>query len=343
VIAEAIPAAPAIPVLEITGALLLLAFAWVVLWGMKYGYDYSFGALLRKLADVLDVKVWKISIGGGFAFRAVDDFVQARIADGIDEVELAMAKTFHGLELLVRMIGDTAVGFAGDVQSALDGLVHGEIPKAVAGATRPLAVDLGKIRTWLRAETARLESTLTRKAHALELELDRDFGRAWRGIDAINSKTLPRLYHEILGDIAAVRGYTLRHLRLLRARVRALELELATGALAAIAITALTRVWPYWKCTNVRRAMRGICRAPTGLIDLLFGLGVETIVVSQLCDFIAAVSSAARFVEPELLAFVAVEDVLIGCHGATKPLRWRGHTAALPPRQALASLPSTGS
>ncbi len=54
-----------------------------------------------------------------------------------------------------------------------------------------------------------------------------------------------------------------------------------------------------------------------GLLALLLGDAIEALVVADLCEFIWLLSNVARRAQPLLLAFVSVENALIGCHGVT--------------------------
>ncbi len=298
---------------------------FLFLYGASKGYDYSFGALLRKMGDVFRAKIPLIGVGvpgGGkvaSAFDKVDDIVRDALAAGLVATETALAKWWHAQEALVRYTYDALAYFAGETHNAIDSLVHGTIPQAVGAATKPVTVGLGKLGVKLTALERTFERRLTLRAQALEAEIDRDFGKAWRGIDHLRGSLSGTIAHGLGIAEAQIHVLNRRFANLVRGRVHRLEMLLAGGVLTAVAIAALTRVFPYWKCTNVRRLMRGTCRANPAWLELLFGAGIEALIVADLCDFIAGVSVAAKAAEPALLAFVEVEDVLIGCHGASKP------------------------
>ena len=145
----AAPAAPAAPAAGITAGLILLAFAWVVLYGSMRGYDYSFGALVRKLADMVD-DIWLVGGKLADALRAMDYFVMARMADGLDELEEQMSRLWYGLTWIVRETGHALEAFGADVQAAIEGIVGGDIPAQVGAATRPLSDAIGAFRKGLR-------------------------------------------------------------------------------------------------------------------------------------------------------------------------------------------------
>ncbi len=126
----------------------------------------------------------------------------------------------------------------------------------------------------------------------------------------------------------AIRRWLRRHERLLGA-----------NALTAAVAFALARFGATWiRCGNWNKVGKSVCALPAHLIEELFSGAIEAFVVSDLCDFIAAVSAAAHAFQPILLDFVDVEDALIGCHGATKPPALPLREAAPPQRQAYAAL-----
>lgn len=261
-------AAPAIPAAAITGGLILLAFAWVSLYGLKYGYDYSFGALLRKLADETRGIRW---VGGKIAatFAAMDSWIMARIADGIDSVEAAVARLWDGLAWLVRETGDALVAFGQDVQDAIRGIVLGEIPTQIGANTKPIT---DRLSGEIASTDARLRAERLARSRGID-ELNRDLTREQlareRGIDRLNDRlrelVMPRI-RALDQALTDVWGFTRRNLR---TRIGNLERAAAAGAIGAVAIAALTRVFPWWQCSNVRRLGKRACGMDPSLLDAL--------------------------------------------------------------------------
>jgi hypothetical protein len=298
--------------------------------GTKLLYDYTLGALLNALAHVLKIDAWRIHIDVGGPLRKLDQTLEAAIGDWILANERALGKWWHANEVLAKWTYDGMVDFGAAVHDTIAGLVYGEIPAQVRAGTIPIR---SKVGTAERTGRARADAEAHARSRGIAAEHDYVTGRekvTWRGIDdvrtTIRTNVIPRVRANERA-IARERSYT--HSKLNR-RIGLLERVLGVGALSAVAIGALTRVFPYWQCTNVRKLMRGTCRANPAWLSLLFGAGVEALVVADLCDFIAAVSAAAREAAPALLAFVEVEDVLIGCHGASKPARLAVPAEVLP-------------
>ncbi len=315
IIAEALPATP---VITITGALLLEILIWATLFTLIIFYDHTFGAFIRKLADMVE-DIWIVGGPLGDALDASDRFVMRQMAAALNGLETAVAATWGSLAWLVRETADALVDFASDVYYAIEGLVEGVIPTQVEQRTRPLAQGLAA-RTRIEDRRAREEALArTRGIDAVNRDLTVEARARERGIDRIESLLTTLVIPRIRGleqGLADVIGFTRRNLAI---RTRRLEQLLAAGAIGAVAIAALTRVFPYWQCTNVRRLMRGTCRANPAWLGLLFGAGIEALVVTQLCDFINALSVAAKQAQPLLLEFVDAENVLIGCYGMTRP------------------------
>lgn len=322
--------APAVSIAAITGALLLLCAVLLVLYGLLYGYDYTLGALLSMLADVLDFKVWRVRINLAGQVEALNDTIRDAIGKGIDTVEKEVGRTFEALEWVIREAGDAIVAFGEDMHDAIAGIVYGEIPRAVGAATQPIAVGLGDFRRSIRrlvdqelARFARGIDGLTRDLTAEALARQR--GIDWLG-DRLGSVVMPRI-RGLEQKVADVYGYTRG---ILRARVGRLEKLLAAGALGAVAIAAMTRVFPYWQCTNVRRANRMLCRLPVGLLDDIAGLGFAALVLTDVCKIGAAVRQVANLAQQPLLELVAVVDAATECTSFPKPPDLPLAAAALP-------------
>lgn len=266
--APAAPLAPALPALGTAFALLILG---LVIWAMRGVYMQTFGALLEELADVLS----KAPLVGSRLAKGVDainDRVQAAMAQAQAWANQGAALAWHGFTTAVEYTADTIADLANATFHALTNIGTATIPNAVGAGTRPLRDLIAGIRTDLRTLARNLERRLERRATAIEADLDFRFGLARRGIDAVRGSLSARIARGIdvlRGEIAALRRYA--H-RTLSRRLTRLEKALAAGALGGVAIAAITRVFPYWQCSNVRRFNRGVCRADGALLDNLLAL-----------------------------------------------------------------------
>jgi len=330
-------AAPAVPAAAITGALVLVLVVWVALYGLKYGYDYSLGALLRELADSTRGIRW---VGGRIAdaIERIDDFVKARIADGISSVEATAALLWDGLTFIVRETGDAIVEFAADIHDTIHALVGAEIPNQVRAGTAPIDTRLDAINRRTNAQARAEAQARARGIDAVNRDLTREALARERGIDYIagrlNTLVMPRI-RSLEQTVADVVGYTRRNLNI---RLRTLEKLLAAGALGAIAIAAVTRVFPYWQCSNVRGFNRALCRMPVGLLSTLLSGGLAALVLSDVCTIGRLTRQVAELAQPLMLNVVAVVDAATNCTSFPTPAALPLAATQLPASEALASL-----
>lgn len=244
---------------------------WLAVTITQKGYDATLGFFLRMLANALrDVRF----IGGYLArpLEQADHFIMDKLGRARADVESMMTKWWHGMEWLVRETYDAIVAFGEDIHGAIDGIVHGTIPSLIHGATHGARVTIIRQTRVVYQKIGQVERAATARAHGLEQEIEQTFGRALRGIDYIQRVALPRLWHGVHAldaEAASLGQYTRRGLG---TRVGNLEKWLGVTLVGGAAIAALTRVFPWWQCSNVRRFMRGVCRSPFGSLDWLFAL-----------------------------------------------------------------------
>lgn len=336
-VSEIAPVIPEIPWALIgIGAIAL----YLVAFGLKHTWDYTLGAVLKALADHLNIDAWRIHIHLGSVFQALNDTVEKRLEGALLATETIVGKWWHVQAEIATLTYDALAYLAHSTVSAFDSLVHGTIPKVAEGAVAPVRGDLGALRRALTARARALERELVHRATALEAQIEHDFGIAHRGIDYVRGTAIPRvlrLEHALEGDIAALRGYS--H-RVLGRRLSRLERLLGFGVIGGIAVAALTRVFPYWQCSNVKRGMRGLCRMDRALLDLLLGAGLEAAVLVNICQSVRLFTDIARTFEPELRALVAVSGAALQCASGDAAGPLGGRLSELPPpTSSLPGLP----
>lgn len=271
-ILAAAPAAPEVPLVGWTVLGLAVLCVYVVMFGLSKGYAYSLGALLGKLADILDFKVWRFHVNLAEGIRRTDHAIQDALAAGLQGSETVVGKWWHVQAQLYRWNMDALAWFANSTVGAFDALVHGTIPDTVTTIVAPVSGGLGRLRRAVRAEVRRLEVEAVRRAHALDAEFGRDFGLAWRGIDALREDLRHRIAQALRGVESDVGALEHKVNGVIPRRLTRLEKLLGASVIGGAAIAALTRVFPYWQCSNVRRFMRGVCRSPLGSLDWLLAL-----------------------------------------------------------------------
>jgi len=273
-LAEVAPAAPAIDL-----AIGLWALAAVMLGiGLQRTWDYHIGAVLHLLASALDVRVWRINLNLGGPFEAANDRLQELLGQWVLAHEKALGLWWHANKQVVSYLGDSIVGFGEAVHGTIENLVYGTIPATVTAHTKPLRGEIYDVGGAARARDNAEARARSRGIDATHRDLTAEKLARERGIDNVGAKA--KAYTDarvgrVQGQLAAERRYS--H-RILNRRLTWLEKALGVGALSGIAIAALTRVFPYWQCTNVRRFNRGVCRSPIGSLDWLFGLAAVAVV-----------------------------------------------------------------
>jgi hypothetical protein len=270
----AAPVAPAAPLAGITAALILVSFALVALYGLQYGYQYTLGAFVRRLADMVE-DIWLVGGRLADALDRMDAWVMQQIGNGIASLDAASARLWAGLTWVVREWADaTAAAFA-DVEAAIRGLVVGEIPQQVERRTTVIREKAASDRAWTRTRLEEEARARSRGIDRLTRDLAAERLARERGIDRLAGRleglVLPRI-RAVEAGLSDVAGYTRRTLA---RRLSRLEQLVLGGALAAAATAALTARFPWWQCTNVRAFNRFLCRYPardlSGLLALLAG------------------------------------------------------------------------
>jgi len=90
------------------------------------------------------------------------------------------------------------------------------------------------------------------------------------------------------------------------------------GASAMVA-AALARLGGSWiRCDNTRAVGEAVCGMDANLVRRLLAGLLPALALADLCALADGVLRAAETLQPAMMAFVDVEDALIGCHGFDK-------------------------
>lgn len=313
---------------------------YMVARGLLATWTHSIGYLLQWLAGELTFKVGagffssKIDLGG--PFRAADHFIVTALQNWCAGAEIEMGYFLHGSEHLWRLTAESIDYLARETSLTFDWIAHVHLPKwakwAALAAVPPallarLVAHAVAQLVHVAARTARTvvhetRVEVLRLPHALERRLTRD-ERAIAKLAAAAAAAAGTIAIPHVGGFASpwpeIRGLTRRWWRLAR-RVSRLEALLGVTAMAA----AMANVFglPNWRCLtrgNVGRTMRHLCGLDEALLGFLLAGTMEALIVTDICDFAYLLTQATEAVTPGLLELVAVEDALIGCHGATAP------------------------
>ena len=282
----AAPAAPVAPAIGLNLAVGLAVVAGLIVGvGLRYAWDNSLGYLIVTLGKSLKVNVWVIKIDFGKPFLKLEELVQDALGKWIIANERVVGAWLHANALAIEWAVDSIDAFGIAVHDAIDGIVHGTIPRVAGALVEPWSKTVGTVQRTVKVVRVETVRQVTRVVRAQAAEADQAFGRAWRGIDHIQRAELPSL-RRALNGVRARLGHLEHTLgRTLPRRLTRLESWLAGGVLAAAGIAALTRVFPYYQCSNVKRFNRQLCRAPFGALDDLLALTLFSLTGFSLLEF----------------------------------------------------------
>lgn len=295
--------AAAVPAVAISGWLILLLFAFCVVWGLMYTYDYSIGAAMRGLAD----KINGLPFIGGFTagkLRDVDDYVLRQMGTALDGIEGLTGRTWDALTYVVKETGEALEAFGADVYVAISNVIDSEIPQQLGGALLPVRDSLAGLRRKVRSIVDTELARLGRGIDGLTRDLRGEVLARQRGIDYVGDRA--HAYTDAVADglsrsIAAQRWWADR---ILGGEIADWRRITSYAAVGGVALATLTRVFPYWQCTNVRRFNRGMCRMDATGIDALLGLVLGFALPLSLDEFTRTMQGGAEVIAAGLGEFI---------------------------------------
>lgn len=311
-------AAPEVPaaVLFVFGVLAFLTFLILLL--LRLGANVLIRGLIGALAKFLPS--WfgirhDVEKGIAYVANAVDD-VLGTAASATQGVGIA---AFHDAWKLTRMVGHTIADLAHETAHRFrvieDSLIPGAILEPIRrlrGEAAALERELSHLEGQVTADLRKGIGAAEAAARTAEAALAGELATAEHAI----TTTIPNELNRVQGDI---RGWTSKQLRRLSRRLSAVEEAVGLTALAGVIVGVIAREIPWVRCRNVGKVGKALCGLPVRWLEALLSDAIEALVVGDLCQLIVLMSAAAEEFEPVLLAFVDVEDALIGCHGITRP------------------------
>jgi hypothetical protein len=296
-------------------------------------WTHSLGYLLEGLARILRFSVgkWpaKVTIDLGGPVRALNNAVISALQTWADGAEIEIGYFLHGNAILWHWMVSELDSFAQSSAQFGEWLIHVRLPKWAKYAALA-ALPAGLLAKLIKAAIAHELPQLTRTVKVIERTLP---GKTITIVKRAAAVAIP-------GVIALPwlerewRGLTRRMARI-NSRLRRLELLLtATGLAVAVANMTGTSFRCWRGQGNIARAARHLCGLERGLLDLLLLGTVEAFIASDLCGFTDLLIKEAEHLRPALLTLVDVEDVLIDCHGTSKPPDLTLPQLSLPPMSA---------
>ena len=323
----------------LTFALMIDILEWGIIVALLWIWRRTFGKALLYLANLLNFRihipgVWSHTFNLGKPFAEVEHGMTEWMKIQKVGLEIEIAWTWHALGEIWHKTARMLEWAVDETAGALGRLEHLTIPKwakwAAAAAlpaalfSKIVAAVVAKIRPEIHKGVTVIEKTFPTKVIRIE--------RKSVAVALPGALGIPKIWKEI-------HGLTLRNLRISR-RLHRVEGLFAASVMAAAMANALG-LGKNWRCItrgNIGRAARHLCGLDKWLLDFLLLGSVEAFVATDLCEFTHLLSEATKLQVPALMELVSVEDALIGCHGAEKPLQFKLPAASLPPLQGVSPL-----
>lgn len=297
--AIAAPLAPVV-ILEVAGVTLLAILTFLILLGMRKTVTTWLDALVGLLAHttVFGVHIFRWLAN---ALDSATAYVAEKIGSAAQYVEKPVADFFTHLAAIIEYAAFTTAYLAEDTWDALYKLRHGVVPGVVRGLTWPVRAAAYGAHT--------LAGWLVRRIATIERELHRDFRIAERHAAAAYAGAIAALAHAFGLAIPGALDWTGLNVgrwwgdtwRTLRRRLGRIEALLGEGAFAALVLRVLARHLPWYRCANVNRTMRQLCRTPYRFLDDLLTLFADFFVLTNICHVIPWLESAFEAVAAPLI------------------------------------------
>jgi hypothetical protein len=262
---------------------------------------------------------------------AVEQRINNYMSQAVATCDRQIGAGFHALARLVDWLGRELNSHANMI-SLLASLLIGRTPVEVA---RKLIAELRRLLHGTHATASHAVTRIVRIEKVVRAGIGNDVLPQIRSLDR-------ELGQVVTGDLPAIRATEAKLGRELGSLSRWAHQHITalTGAaLVAPVAVALARLGGTWiRCENWKGIGRSVCALPASLLAELFSDAIEAFIVADLCDFVTLAGAVAHEFQPLLIAFVDVEDVLIGCHGATKPAPLSLPPLDLPPAPAALAL-----
>jgi hypothetical protein len=257
----AAPLAPAAVSLSMFALGIGAACVFVLLLGLRWAWQYTFGALLEALANV------RINLPGRHDLhplrwlRAYNVAVQNDIERKLEKSHRAMGYLFHGAAIIMEWTAREIAGLAADTLHFGQSLSHVRLPRltrAMIIAAFPLPWLARRVAALVRAHAIPSTRTVVARTTRPIIQRVTRIVKATAGAVAIPGVlwgTLPRL-----------RGLE-RWRNRTGARLRSLERGIAGVSAVALVGTALARLGLNWiRCRRVGRVGKAVCGMDSQLL-----------------------------------------------------------------------------
>lgn len=295
---------------ELVGLLasLLLVCA---LMALSFAYTYTFGALLKALASLLDVGIsipygptlHPFSFIGG-ALNDLDNTIRNGLGTGIQYAQYGFNKTLHAVAYSIQEIGNTLEALASDTRSALHGLRVSVIPTLIGAALGPLAAIVYGLRHQVKAIAVAVANAAIHPGRTVVHTIT-NLRTVEHTIVKTVTVTVPAAVAKAVALPAPRLGWLERETITTLARLKKIGASLTPAGVLAATIAAVGTLGFGWvRCRNVGKAGKVLC-GMNG--DLLESLLADTLLIASTISIVEFAKNCQAFsseVESPLVQFV---------------------------------------
>lgn len=260
-------------------ALLSLAAAFVLI-GLRYGYSYSLGALLRTLALALNVSVLRTHPFGFLAgaLLRLDNEINHALGAGIIALQKDAAQWFAWGAQVQQAIGEAIQDVAESTAARFHSLSKATVPLLVGATLGPVWLAIKALQAAVKAHVTTLPATVTKithltKSYPVTVQRVTGLPRLVKAAVAAalagtaGAVTLPR-FGQIEADIAA-----------LKARLaRASGVVTAASAVGVVAYALSKLGLGSQQCSNNKRLAKHLCGMDANRLESLL---LDTLLIAS--------------------------------------------------------------
>lgn len=297
------PAAEPLAIPALFGISLVLLAAAMLMFGLVYIFDYTIGLLMDAMAGL----VKGVPFVGGIAKGGIEKAkhnIRDRMVSSAQGLEHGAGMFWHGAAQLTEYTGKTILYLGLGMRTATHNLVNAVIPGLIHDKTHPLAQQQAKTSSAAAARDRAEAKARTRGIDATTRDITQEKHARERGIDYVGTKAeglVDSLGDRVESAIAAERRYA--H-KILHGELASWQELTGYAAIGGIALATLTRVFPFWQCTNFRRFSKLLCRSPIGALEDLFGLALLAIGPISIVEFARMLQDVTEEVDDAVRFFV---------------------------------------
>ncbi len=289
VAAVAVPPAAGAAAFAVASLGALIAF--VVAWGLAHGWGYTFGYLIRQVANwtiSASVKGFGFSVTPFHALIHVDTYIVRQLSQFQAMSEHAMVYTFGVAMQLSQWTAITVAKLAEDTYHGITNRVHTVTHTITERITHTVVKPITRTITATAGITRATFNTLAHRVTALEARV-RSIAHAATGAVALPFPRIGQLEREA----RSTSKWLSRHRWLA-----------AYTTLAALGAAALSRLGlGFLRCTNFRKAGKRTCGMDGSLLDALIADTLLVVGTLSLVEFAKEMETVTGEVAPLLQRF----------------------------------------